>query len=54
MFMNMCCFQGGYSNMNELEKILRADYEKWKDNEYLHEVVDGKYKAVTSASLSRR
>ena len=47
MFMNMCCFQGGYSNMNELEKILRADYEKWKDNEYLHEMVDGKYKAVT-------
>lgn len=33
--------------MNELEKILRSDYEKWKDNEYLHEMVDGKYQAVT-------
>ena len=33
--------------MNELEKILRADYEKWKDNEYLHEMKDGKYEAVT-------
>ena len=33
--------------MNELEKVLRADYEKWKDNEYLHEMVDGKYVAVT-------
>lgn len=33
--------------MNELEKILRSDYEKWKDNEYLHEMVDGRYQAVT-------
>ena len=33
--------------MNELEKFLRADYEKWKDNEYLHEMVDGKYVGIT-------
>ena len=33
--------------MNELEKFLRADYEKWKDNDYLHEMVDGKYVGIT-------
>lgn len=33
--------------MNELEKFLRADYEKWKDRDYLHEMVDGKYVGIT-------
>ena len=33
--------------MNELEQLLRADYEKWKDNEYLHEMIDGKYVGIT-------
>ena len=33
--------------MNELEKFLRADYEKWKDLPYLHEMVDGKYEGIT-------
>ena len=33
--------------MNELEKFLRADYEKWKDLPYLHEMVDGKYVGIT-------
>lgn len=33
--------------MNELEKFLRADYEKWKDLSYLHEMVDGKYVGIT-------
>lgn len=33
--------------MNELEKFLRADYEKWKELPYLHEMVDGKYVGIT-------
>lgn len=33
--------------INELEKILRADYEKWRDIDYLHEMVDGKYVGIT-------
>lgn len=33
--------------VNELEKFLRADYEKWKDIDYLHEMVDGKYVGIT-------
>ena len=33
--------------INELEKFLRADYEKWRDIDYLHEMVDGKYVGIT-------
>lgn len=33
--------------INELEKFLRADYEKWRDIDYLHEMVDGKYIGIT-------
>ncbi len=33
--------------VNELEKFLRADYEKWRDIDYLHEMVDGKYVGIT-------
>ena len=33
--------------MNELEKFLRADYEKWKDLPYLHEMVNGRYEGIT-------
>ena len=33
--------------INELEKFLRLDYEKWKDNEYLHEMVNGQYVGIT-------
>lgn len=33
--------------VNELENFLRADYEKWKDIDYLHEMVDGKYVGIT-------
>ena len=33
--------------MNELERFLREDYEKWKDLPYLHEMVNGKYEGIT-------
>ena len=33
--------------MRNLEKILRHNYEKWHDREYLYEKVDGAYRAVT-------
>lgn len=33
--------------VNELENFLRADYEKWRDIDYLHEMVDGKYVGIT-------
>ena len=33
--------------MNELERILRADNEKWHDREYLFEMKEGKYEGIT-------
>ena len=33
--------------MNELEKFLREDYEKWNKREYLFEMKDGKYEGIT-------
>lgn len=40
--------------MNELEKFLREDYEKWGDREYLHEMKDGKYESITFAEFIER
>ena len=40
--------------VNELERFLRADYEKWRDNDYLHEMRNGKYEGITFGQFIER